>query len=126
MFVVIVINQLTVIVEASVDSGPVKTWVIRINASRAVVRSVLILELVQVFAVPFDIVIDVPFDMVETNGSYKQCTNNYMPLPKSGNAPCETGRAGFEMASPKYKLSENCYYQSTKMISKQNKNMNQK
>jgi hypothetical protein len=48
-----------------------------------------------------------------------------MRMPKSGNAPCETGRVGFEMAPPKYKLSENCFYQTTKQISKQNKNMNQ-
>ncbi len=42
---------------------------------------------------------------------------------KGGNAPCETGRAGFEMAPLKLKLSENCYYQSTKLISQQNKDM---
>ncbi len=65
------------------------------------------------------------FECPVTNGSYKQCTNNYIRLPKDGNAPCETGRAGFEMAPSKYKLSENCYYQSTKKISKQNQNMNQ-
>ncbi len=46
-----------------------------------------------------------------------------MRLPKGDNAPCETGRAGFEMAPPKLKLSENCYYQSTKLISQQNKDM---
>jgi hypothetical protein len=65
------------------------------------------------------------FECPVTNGSYKQCTNNYVRLPKGGNAPCETGRAGFEMAPPKLKLSENCYYQSTKLISQQNKDMNQ-
>ena len=64
------------------------------------------------------------FECPVTNGSYKQCTNNYIPLPRKGNAPCETGRAGFEMAPPKLKLSENCYYQSTKLISEQNKDMN--
>ncbi len=64
------------------------------------------------------------FECPVTNGSYKQCTNNYIRLPKGGNAPCETGRAGFEMAPPKMKLSENCYYQTTNMISQQNKNMN--
>ncbi len=64
------------------------------------------------------------FECPVTNGSYKQCTNNYVRLPKNGNAPCETGRAGFEMAPPKMKLSENCYYQSTKLISQQNKEMN--
>ncbi len=64
------------------------------------------------------------FECPVTNGSYKQCTNNYVRLPKGGNAPCETGRAGFEMAPPKLKLSENCYYQSTKLISQQNKDMN--
>lgn len=56
------------------------------------------------------------FECPVTNGSYKQCTNNYIRLPKGGNAPCETGRSGFEMAPPKMKLSENCYYQSTKLI----------
>jgi hypothetical protein len=65
------------------------------------------------------------FECPVTNGSYKQCTNNYMPLPKRGNALCETGRAGFEMAPPKLKISENCYYQSTNLISNQNKNMNE-
>ncbi len=64
------------------------------------------------------------FECPVTNGSYAQCTNNYIRLPKNGNAPCETGRAGFEMAPPKMKLSENCYYQSTKLLSQQNKNMN--
>ena len=64
------------------------------------------------------------FECPVTNGSYAQCTNNYIRLPKDGNAPCETGRAGFEMAPPKLKLSENCYYQSTKLISEQNKDMN--
>jgi hypothetical protein len=64
------------------------------------------------------------FECPVTNGSYAQCTNNYIRLPKRGNAPCETGRAGFEMAPPKMKLSENCYYQSTKLLSQQNKNMN--
>jgi hypothetical protein len=64
------------------------------------------------------------FECPVTNGSYAQCTNNYVRLPKNGNAPCETGRAGFEMAPPKMKLSENCYYQSTKLLSEQNKNMN--
>ncbi len=63
------------------------------------------------------------FECPVTNGSYAQCTNNYVRLPKNGNAPCETGRAGFEMAPPKMKLSENCYYQSTKLISEQNKDM---
>lgn len=55
------------------------------------------------------------------NGSYTQCTNNYLPLPKYGNAPCETGRAGFEMAPPKYKISENCYYQTTGLRTLQNR-----
>lgn len=54
------------------------------------------------------------FECPVINGSYEQCTNNYIPKPKMGNALCETGRAGFEMAPPKLKISENCYYQSTK------------
>lgn len=64
------------------------------------------------------------FECPVINGSYKQCTNNYIRLPRKGNAPCEVGRMGFEMAPPKLKLSENCYYQSTKLISEQNKDMN--
>ncbi len=64
------------------------------------------------------------FECPVTNGSYAQCTNNYMRLPKEGNAPCETGRAGFEMAPPKLKISENCYYQSTGLLSQQNQDMN--
>ncbi len=66
------------------------------------------------------------FECPVTNGSYAQCTNNYVRIPsgeKGGNAPCETGRAGFEMAPPKMKISENCYYQTTKLISKQNQEM---
>lgn len=64
------------------------------------------------------------FECPVTNGSYSQCTNNYIRLPRKDNAPCEVGRMGFEMAPPNIKLSENCYYQSTKLISQQNKNMN--
>ena len=66
------------------------------------------------------------FECPVTNGSYAQCTNNYIRLPKNGNTPCETGGAGFDpfwTAPPKMKLSENCYYQTTKLISKENRDM---
>ena len=42
------------------------------------------------------------------NGSYLQCTNNYIPEPKIYNAKCENRT--FEMTPYPFKLSENCYY----------------
>ena len=42
------------------------------------------------------------------NGSYLQCTNNYMPKPDEFNAPCNNRT--FEMTQPQEKISENCYY----------------
>ena len=42
------------------------------------------------------------------NGSYSQCTNNYIPLPKQFNSDC-TNRT-FEMTPAPWKISENCYY----------------
>lgn len=60
------------------------------------------------------------FECPVINGSYQQCTNNYLPksngrtgLPRE-TAPCETGRAGFEMAPPTLKISEDCYYNTVK------------
>ena len=42
------------------------------------------------------------------NGSYLQCTNNYLPKPTEFNAPCNNRT--FEMTTPQEKISENCYY----------------
>jgi hypothetical protein len=42
------------------------------------------------------------------NGTYLQCTNNYIPLPKEYNADC--GNRTFEMVPYPWKISENCYY----------------
>lgn len=42
------------------------------------------------------------------NGSYLQCTNNYIPKPLEYNADC--GNRTFEMVPFPWKISENCYY----------------
>ena len=42
------------------------------------------------------------------NGSYLQCTNNYIPKPNMYNADC--GNRTFEMVPYPWKISENCYY----------------
>jgi len=42
------------------------------------------------------------------NGSYLQCTNNYIPKPSEYNADC--GNRTFEMVPFPWKISENCYY----------------
>ena len=42
-----------------------------------------------------------------TNGSYSQCTNNYIPSPDTFNALCENRT--FEMADPFKRISDNCY-----------------
>ncbi len=42
------------------------------------------------------------------NGSYLQCTNNYIPKPDMYNADC--GNRTFEMVPYPWKISENCYY----------------
>ena len=42
------------------------------------------------------------------NGSYLQCTNNYIPEPKIYNAKCDNRT--FEMTPYPFKISENCYY----------------
>lgn len=51
------------------------------------------------------------FECPIVNGSYLQCTNNYIPEPKIYNAPCENRT--FEMTPYPFKLSENCYYNNT-------------
>ena len=42
------------------------------------------------------------------NGSYLQCTNNYIPKPTEYNADC--GNRTFDMVPYPWKISENCYY----------------
>ena len=42
------------------------------------------------------------------NGTYLQCTNNYIPKPKEYNADC--GNRTFDMVPYPWKISENCYY----------------
>ena len=48
------------------------------------------------------------FECPIKNGSYLQCTNNYIPLPKQYNADCSNRT--FEMTPDPWKISENCYY----------------
>lgn len=42
------------------------------------------------------------------NGTYLQCTNNYIPKPSEYNADC--GNRTFDMTPYPWKISENCYY----------------
>ena len=42
------------------------------------------------------------------NGTYLQCTNNYIPKPTDYNADC--GNRTFDMVPYPWKISENCYY----------------
>lgn len=42
------------------------------------------------------------------NGSYLQCTNNYIPKPNTFNSDC--GNRTFDMVPYPQKISENCYY----------------
>ena len=42
------------------------------------------------------------------NGSFTQCTNNYIPEPKKYDADC--GNRTFEMTPYPWKISENCLY----------------
>ena len=51
------------------------------------------------------------FECPIVNGSYLQCTNNYIPEPKIYNAPCENRT--FEMTPYPFKISENCYYNNS-------------
>jgi len=46
------------------------------------------------------------------NGSYLQCTNNYIPKPNEYNADC--GNRTFDMVPAPWKISENCYYNKIK------------
>jgi hypothetical protein len=45
------------------------------------------------------------------NGTYLQCTNNYIPRPNEYNADC--ANRTFEMVPKPWKISENCYYHKT-------------
>jgi hypothetical protein len=42
------------------------------------------------------------------NGSYMQCTNNYIPKPDQNN--CKCNNRTFEMCPSPFKISEKCYY----------------
>jgi len=48
------------------------------------------------------------FECPIVNGSFLQCTNNYVPKPKEYNADC--GNRTFEMVPYPWKISENSYY----------------
>jgi hypothetical protein len=48
------------------------------------------------------------YECPNTNGSYLQCTNNYIPKPDKFNALCDNRT--FELSKQKQRLSENCYY----------------
>jgi hypothetical protein len=48
------------------------------------------------------------FECPIVNGSYLQCTNNYIPKPNTYNADC--GNRTFEMVPYPWKISEDCYY----------------
>jgi hypothetical protein len=48
------------------------------------------------------------FECPIVNGSYLQCTNNYIPKPDQYNADC--GNRTFDMVPYPWKISENCYY----------------
>ena len=48
------------------------------------------------------------FECPIVNGTYLQCTNNYIPKPKEYNSDC--GNRTFEMVPYPWKISENCYY----------------
>lgn len=51
------------------------------------------------------------FECPMINGSFQQCTNNYIPKPKEGN--CDCSNRTFEMCPYPFKISENCYYDNT-------------
>jgi hypothetical protein len=52
------------------------------------------------------------FECPIVNGTYLQCTNNYIPKPEKYNADC--GNRTFEMVPYPWKISENCYYDKIK------------
>jgi hypothetical protein len=50
------------------------------------------------------------FECPIVNGTYLQCTNNYIPKPEKYNADCSNRT--FDMVPYPWKISENCYYDS--------------
>tara|TARA_B100000674_G_C37633822_1_gene820104 strand:+ start:427 stop:765 length:339 start_codon:yes stop_codon:yes gene_type:complete len=58
------------------------------------------------------------------NGSYDQCTNNYIPNPSEKNCPCMNRT--FEMCPPPFKISEKCYnnYHKEKLNKNNDLNVN--
>ena len=48
------------------------------------------------------------FECPIVNGTYLQCTNNYIPKPTEYNSDC--GNRTFDMVPYPWKISENCYY----------------
>ena len=52
------------------------------------------------------------FECPIVNGTYLQCTNNYIPKPNEYNADC--GNRTFDMVPEPWKISENCYYKKIK------------
>ena len=58
------------------------------------------------------------------NGSYDQCTNNYIPNPSEKNCPCMNRT--FEMCPPPFKISEKCYnnYHKDKLNKNNDLNVN--
>ena len=50
------------------------------------------------------------FECPIVNGTYLQCTNNYIPKPDQYNADCSNRT--FDMVPYPWKISENCYYNS--------------
>jgi hypothetical protein len=48
------------------------------------------------------------YECPKYNGTYKQCTNNYIPKPTNNN--CECRNRTFEMCPSPYKISEKCIY----------------
>ena len=47
------------------------------------------------------------------NGSYLQCTNNYIPKPNQNNCKCHN--RAFELCPSPFKISEKCYYENLKI-----------
>jgi len=47
------------------------------------------------------------------NGSYDQCTNNYIPEPNQNNCPCNNRT--FEMCPKQFKISEKCYNEKLRL-----------
>jgi len=57
-----------------------------------------------------------------TNGSRKQCTNNYIPTYEKEN--CDPMNRTYEMCPYPYQISEKCYYRKTPIPKKSNIKVN--